>query len=92
MEAPAHRLILNEEYGEAIETIMEGQSRVETARRMAVDADVVEHLDHALGEFRSAQRMLSQARFTPAWDGTTERRRCLKAQNGAYDKRQEARA
>lgn len=92
MDAPAHRLILNEEYGVIIETIMEGQSHLETARRLNEASVVDAHLGEALDELRWAQNLLGHARYLPAWDGRVERRRCLKVENGAYHRRDEARA
>jgi hypothetical protein len=68
-----------------VEGIMEAQSRCESALRLAhSDPFVAEHIALALEELRGAQQKLSGARFHPAWDGSFERRRCIKAAAGAY--------
>lgn len=92
MEAPAHRLVLNDDYGDSIEHTMEAQSHLETARRINGHPEVDAHLGEALDELRASQRILSGARFVQAWDGSTERRRDIKARNGGYHRRDEVQA
>lgn len=54
--------------------------------------DIIEDLMESQAILVKVQTRLSRMRFEPSWDGRTERRRDLKAQNGAYHRRDEVSA